>query len=60
MDRRLWVQDEGWIRKGGEISGYRGNITVIKNNLGANGKGTNIRIPFIDPEMMRLSDELGF
>jgi recombination protein RecA len=59
-DVRLWVQDEGWIGKGEQIGGYRGNITVIKNNLAASGKGANIRIPFVDPEMVRLSDELGF
>ena len=57
---RLWVQDEGWLRKGAQISGYRGNITVIKNSLGVSGQGANVRIPFIDPEIVRLSDELGF
>lgn len=57
---RIWVQDEGWMRKADQISGYRGNITVIKNSFAASGKGANIRIPFVDPEMLRLSDELGF
>ena len=59
-DVRLWVQDEGWIKKGGEIGGYRGTVTVIKNNLAPSGKGANIRIPFVDPLLMRLEDELGF
>ncbi|MEM7031121.1 MAG: hypothetical protein AAF629_16280 [Chloroflexota bacterium] len=57
---RIWVQDEGWIRKHDQINGYRGNITVIKNDYAMSGKGANIRIPFVDPEIMRLSDELGF
>jgi hypothetical protein len=59
-DIRLWVQDEGWIRRNGQISGYRGNVTVIKNALGADGKGANLRVPFVDPELERLAEELGF
>jgi len=59
-DIRLWVQDEGWIRKEEQIGGYRGNITVVKNTLAASGKGANIRIPFVDLEITRLADELGF
>ena len=59
-DVRLWVQDEGWIRRDEQIGGYRGNITVIQNALAPSGKGANIRIPFVDPEILRLSDELGF
>jgi hypothetical protein len=57
---RLWVQDEGWIRKNGDVGGYRGNITVIKNLLAESGKGANVRVPFINPEIGRLSEELGF
>jgi hypothetical protein len=59
-DVRLWVQDEGWIKKGADIGGYRGAITVIKNKLAPSGKGANIRIPFVDPILARLEDELGF
>jgi hypothetical protein len=57
---RLWVQDEGWIKRRGEISGYRGNVTVVKNTLGPSGKGANLRIPFVDPALERLTEELGF
>ena len=57
---RLWVQDEGWIQKNGDIGGYRGNITVIKNLLAESGKGANVRVPFINPEFIRLAEELGF
>jgi hypothetical protein len=57
---RLWVQDEGWIKRNGQIGGYRGNVTVIKNTLGPSGKGANLRVPFVDPEMERLAEELGF
>lgn len=59
-DVRLWVQDEGWMRKGDQVGGYRGNITVIKNMLSASGKGVNIRIPFIDPDIVRMEEEFGF
>lgn len=59
-DIRLWVHDEGWIIREQQINGYRGNITVIKNQLGANGKGANVRILFVDPGLRRLAEEFGF
>jgi hypothetical protein len=59
-DIRLWVQDEGWIKRKQQISGYRGNVTVIKNRLAPRGKGANLRIPFVDPGMVLLTEEFGF
>lgn len=59
-DIRLWVQDQGWIKRNQQISGYKGNITVIKNRLAPDGKGADLRIPFVDPQMDKLADEFGF
>jgi len=59
-DLRLWLQDVGWIKRKGEVVGYRGNITVIKNRLGGSGKGADIRIPFVNPELVALAEALDF
>ena len=59
-DIRLWVQDEGWIMHRGQVNGYKGSVTVIKNRLAAGGKGASMRIPFVEPGMARLTEELGF
>ncbi|MFQ5577858.1 MAG: hypothetical protein ACE5G8_12820 [Anaerolineae bacterium] len=59
-DIRLWVQDEGWIMHRGQVNGYKGSVTVIKNRLAAGGRGANMRIPFVEPGMARLAEELGF
>lgn len=57
---RLWMQNENWVRSRGLVTGYRGDITVIKNDFAANGKGTSLRITFNDPETHQLKNELDF
>ncbi len=59
-DVRLWVQDAGWIRRKSEVGGYRGVVTVIRNRLGPEGQSASLRIPFTDPALVQLADELGF
>lgn len=57
---RLWLQDEGWVRRQQSVRGYRGNITVIKNNLAVSGQSAVVRVPLIDPAAAQLEVDLGF
>jgi len=59
-DIRLWLQDEGWSKRKGQINGYRGNVTVIQNRLAPTGKGAVLRIPFNDPQALEMEADLGF
>jgi recombination protein RecA len=59
-DLRLWVQNEGWVQQKGQVTGYRGNITVIKNRLAPRGKGASLRIPFQEPDVLDMEHALGF
>ncbi len=60
VDLRLWLQEEGWIRSRGLVSGYRGNVTTVKNTFGGGGKGAVLRVSFIDPLAEQLKDDFRF
>ncbi|MFN2187770.1 MAG: hypothetical protein ACK2T3_03325 [Candidatus Promineifilaceae bacterium] len=41
---RLQIQREKWLYKDGDIAGYKAQISVVKNKLGAAGKQANMSI----------------
>ena len=43
-DIRLWIQNESWTHKDDIATGYKANLTVIKNQLAVAGTGADLKI----------------
>jgi recombination protein RecA len=43
---RLRVVREGWLRRQGDVRGYKARVEVLKNRLGPTGRTASIRIEF--------------
>jgi recombination protein RecA len=43
---RLLIEKERWLKRRGDVRGYRARVTVIKNKLAPSGKSATIEITF--------------